>query len=53
MEIQANPSHIVERIGTMVYNFGDEREIVMEGGKSYHKGDKQMQIGISQKKEPL
>lgn len=46
----ANPTHVVERMGTMVYNFGNENEIVVQGGTSYHKGEQQMKLGISQKR---
>ena len=34
----ANPIHVSERLGTMVFNLGDENEIVAQGGTSYHKG---------------
>lgn len=46
----ANPVYVSERIGTMVFNFGDENEIVAQGGTSYHKGEQQMKLGISQKR---
>ncbi|MEY4628554.1 MAG: hypothetical protein RLZZ595_880 [Bacteroidota bacterium] len=46
----ANPIHISERLGTMVFNLGDENEIVAQGGTSYHKGEQQMKLGIAQKR---
>jgi hypothetical protein len=45
-----SPVHIAERIGSMVFNFGDENEIVAEGATSYHHGERQMKEGISQKR---
>ncbi len=46
----ANPIHVSERLGTMVFNLGDENEIVAQGGTSYHKGEQQMKLGLSQKR---
>ena len=46
----ANPVYITERIGSMVFNLGDENEIVAQGGTSYHQGQAQMKEGLSQKR---
>ncbi|MFM1794807.1 MAG: hypothetical protein RL642_1192 [Bacteroidota bacterium] len=46
----SNPVHLTERIGTTVFNFGDENEIVAQGGISYHHGEQLMKIGIEQKR---
>lgn len=46
----SNPIHVSERIGTMVFNLGDENEIIAQGGTSYHKGEQQMKLGLSQKR---
>jgi hypothetical protein len=45
-----NPIHLAERIGTTVFTFGDENEIVAQGGISYHHGEQLMKIGIAQKR---
>lgn len=45
-----NPIHVSERLGTMVFNFGNENEIVAQGGTSYHKGEQQMKLGLAQKR---
>ncbi len=34
----------------MVFNLGDENEIVAQGGTSYHQGQAQMKEGLSQKR---
>lgn len=41
---------VSDRIGTMVLNFGDENEIIAQGGTSYHHGEQQMKLGIAQKR---
>lgn len=46
----SNPVHVAERIGTMVFNLGDENEIIAQGGTSYHKGEQQMKLGLQQKR---
>ena len=46
----ANPINISERIGTMIFNLGDENEIIAQGGTSYNKGKQQMENGLSQKR---
>jgi len=46
----ANPVHITERIGTMVFNFDDENKITASGGTSYKKGEVLMDPEVSQKK---
>ena len=46
----ANPVYISESIGTMVFNLGEENEIVAQGGISYHKGEKVMKLGLAQKR---
>lgn len=46
----ANPVNITERIGTIIFNFGEESEIIAQGGTSYLKGNQQMQYGILQKR---
>jgi hypothetical protein len=45
-----NPVHITERIGTMIFNLGEENEIVAQGGTSYQKGEQQMSSGLQQKR---
>lgn len=45
-----NPVHITERIGTMVFNLGEENEIIAQGGTSYQKGEQQMKSGLQQKR---
>ena len=45
-----NPVHVADRIGSMVFNLGDENEIVAQGGTTYHHGEQQMKLGISQKR---
>jgi hypothetical protein len=45
-----NPVYDTERIGTVVYNLGDENEIIAQGGTSYHKGEKEMKLGIEHKR---
>ena len=45
-----NPIHITERIGTMVFEFDDENEIIASGGTSYSKGQQIMNVGVSQKR---
>jgi hypothetical protein len=44
----ANPTYIRERIGTSVFNFGDENEIVADGMASFHVGQKRLKIGKTQ-----
>jgi hypothetical protein len=46
----ANPIHVSERLGTMVFNLGDENEIVAQGGTSNHNGEEQMKLGIAHKR---
>jgi hypothetical protein len=46
----ANPVYISESIGTMVFNLGEENEIVAQGGIIYHKGEKLMKLGLAQKR---
>lgn len=45
-----NQVKISERIGTLVFNLGDENEIIAQGGTSYHTGDEQMKSGLQQKR---
>ena len=45
-----NPVYDTERIGTMVFNLGDENEIIAQGGMTYHRGEKQPKLGIAQKR---
>jgi hypothetical protein len=45
-----NPVFDTERIGTMVFNLGDENEIIAQGGMTYHKGEKQPKLGLAQKR---
>lgn len=45
-----NPTYLTERIGTMVFNFRDENEIIAQGGTSYQKGKQQMNPGELQKR---
>ncbi len=45
-----NPINITERIGSMVFNLGNENEIVAQGGTSYQPGSLQMKEGLSQKR---
>ena len=46
----ASPVHIADRLGTTVFNLGDENEIIAQGGTSYHEGEQQMKFGLSQKR---
>jgi len=46
----ANPVHITDRVGTMVFNFDEDNKIVASGGTSYRKGEQQIDIGIAQKR---
>jgi hypothetical protein len=41
---------VSDRIGTMVFDLGDENEIIAQGGTSYHHGEQQMKLGIAQKR---
>jgi hypothetical protein len=45
-----NPVYDTERIGTMVFNLGDENEIIAQGGMTYQRGEKQPKLGIAQKR---
>jgi hypothetical protein len=46
----ANPVHITDRVGTMVFKFDEDNKIVASGGTSYRKGEQQIDIGIAQKR---
>jgi hypothetical protein len=46
----ASPIFIFDRIGTAVLNFGDENEIMVQGGNSYMKGDTILKVGVPQKR---
>ena len=46
----ANPIYKTDRMGTMVFNLGDENEIIAQGGTSYNKGEQQMKNGLPQKR---
>ena len=46
----ANLIKVSDRIGTMVFDLGDENEIIAQGGTSYHHGEQQMKLGIAQKR---
>jgi hypothetical protein len=41
---------ISERFGTLVFNLGDENEIVAQGSTSYPKDEEQMKSGLQQKR---
>ena len=43
-----NPKILRERIGTSVFNFGDENEIIGQGITSYYNGEKRLKLGLSQ-----
>jgi hypothetical protein len=43
-----NPSYIRERIGTSVFNFGDENEIITDGIVSFHDGQQRLKVGLTQ-----
>lgn len=45
-----NPVHLTERIGSLVFNFGDENEIVVQGGTSNVNGEQQMKISYEHKR---
>lgn len=45
-----NTAPVSERIGSTVFNFGEENEIVAIGGISYHSGEQRMKKGIAQKR---
>ena len=45
-----NPVFDTERIGTVVFNLGDENEIIAQGATVYHTGEKEMKLGIEQKR---
>lgn len=44
------PVHNIERSGMLVFNFGDENEIVVDGANSAHKGQQKMKMGMPQSK---
>jgi hypothetical protein len=44
----ANPTYIRERIGTSIFNFGDENEIISDGIVSFHDRNKRLKIGLTQ-----
>lgn len=44
----ANPSHVIERTGTTIFDFGDENEIIGESLFSFHNGQKRLKVGLSQ-----
>jgi len=44
----ANPTYIRERIGTTIFNFGDENEIIGESLFSFQDGQQRLKIGLSQ-----
>ena len=46
----AAPIYQTEKMGTMIFNFGDENEIVAQGGTSYPRGEVFMGEGIAQKR---
>jgi hypothetical protein len=43
-----NPKILRERIGTSVFNFGDENEIVGGGITSYYDGEQRLKLGLPQ-----
>lgn len=46
----ANPKYLTERIGTMIFNMGEENEIIAQGGTTYRKGEQQMNPGYAQRR---
>jgi hypothetical protein len=46
----ANPIHISDRIGTAIFKFDEENQIIALGGTTYHKGEQLMKVGISLKR---
>lgn len=46
----ATPIYKTDRMGTMVFNLGDENKIIAQGGTSYSKGEQQMKSGLPQKR---
>ena len=44
----ANPSYVIERTGTTIFDFGDENEIIGQGITSYYNGEKRLKLGLSQ-----
>jgi hypothetical protein len=42
--------NIIDRIGTAVLNFGDENEIMVQGGNTYMHGETIMKVGVPQKR---
>lgn len=46
----ANPVFETDRIGTIIFNLGDDNEIIAQGGTSYKMGEQQMNNGLPQKR---
>lgn len=46
----ANPIQISDRIGTAVFKFDEENQIIALGGTTYHNNEKLMKVGISLKR---
>lgn len=46
----ANPVYETDRLGAIVFNLGDENEIIAQGGTSYMKGEHQMKNRLPQKR---
>jgi hypothetical protein len=46
----ANPIHISDRIGTAVFKFDDENQIIALGGTTYQNNEKLMKVGIALKR---
>jgi len=44
----AKPTYIRERIGTSVFNFGGENEIIADGIASFHDGQQRLKVGLTQ-----
>jgi hypothetical protein len=45
-----NSIQITERIGSANFNFGNENEILVQGGSSFKRGETQLEIGVPQKR---
>ena len=43
----ANPKILRERIGTTIFDFGEENEIVASGITSYYDGEKRIKLGLT------
>jgi hypothetical protein len=43
-----NPINSVERTGMVIFNFGNENEIIVDGMNSAYKGEVKMKMGVTQ-----